>query len=85
MTRVVCFSRSIDRKSSLFANICLFIDDENSVTILETREYLALVISGNLFAIFWVNLAFSVSVCDFEIMLEVMFTVNVVNSFQSMF
>ena len=40
MTRVVCFSRSIDRKSSLFANICLFIDDENSVTISETREYL---------------------------------------------
>ena len=62
MTRVVCFSCSIDRKSSLFANIFLFIDDENSVTILETREYLVLVISGYLFAIFRVNLAFSASV-----------------------
>ena len=62
VTRVVCFSRSIDRKSSLFKNICLFIDDENSVTISETREYLVLVISGNLFAIFRVNLAFSASV-----------------------
>ena len=67
VTRVVCFSRSIERKSSLFANICLFIDDENSVTISETQEYLVLVISGYLLAIFRVNLAFSVSVfaiCD---------------------
>ena len=62
VTRVVCFSRSIERKSSLFANICLFIDNENSVTISETQEYLVLVISGYLFAIFRVNLAFSVSV-----------------------
>ena len=62
MTRVVCFSLSMDRKSSLFASIFLFIDDENSVTISETREYLVLVISGNLFAIFQVNLAFSASV-----------------------
>ena len=62
MTRVVCFSRLIERKLSLFANICLFIEDENSVTISETKEYLVLVISGNLFAIFWVNLAFSASV-----------------------
>ena len=62
VTRVVCVSRSIERKSSLFANICLFIDDENSVTISETQEYLVLVISGYLFAIFQVNLAFSASV-----------------------
>ena len=62
VTRVVCFSRSIERKSSLFANICLFIDDENSVTISETQEYLVLVISGYLFAIFRVNYAFSASV-----------------------
>ena len=79
MTRVVCFSRSIERKSSLFANICLFIDDENSVTISETQEYLVLVISGYLFAIFRVNLAFSASV------FAITFTVNVVNSFQFMF
>ena len=71
MTRVVCFSHSIDRKSSLFANI-LFIDDENSVTISETQEYLVHVISGYLFAIFRVNLAFSVSVCDFVIMFTVL-------------
>ena len=81
MTRVVCFLRSIDRKSSLFANIFLFIDDGNSVTISETREYLVLVISGCSFAIFRVNLALSMRVCDFVIM----FRVNVVNSFQSMF
>ena len=82
MTRAVCFSRSIDRKSSLFANIFLFIDDENSVTISETQEYLVLVISGYLFAIFRVNLAFLCErVCDFVIM----FTVNVVNSFHFMF
>ena len=62
VTRVVCFLRSIKRKSSLFANSFLFIDDENSVTISETREYLVLVISAYLFAIFWVNLAFSASV-----------------------
>ena len=62
VTRVVCFSSSIDRKSSLFANIFLFIDDENSVTISETQEYLVLVISGYLFAIFRVILAFSASV-----------------------
>ena len=62
VTKVVCFSCSIDRKSSLFANICLFIDDENSVTISETQEYLVRVISGNLFAIFRVILAFSASV-----------------------
>ena len=66
VTRVVCFScsfvRSKERKLSLFANICLFIDDENSVTISETQEYLVLVISGYLFAIFRVNLAFSASV-----------------------
>ena len=62
VTRVVCFSRSIERKLSLFANICLFIDDENSVTISETREYLVLAISSYLFAIFRVNLAFSASV-----------------------
>ena len=62
VTRVVCFSRSIERKSSLFANICLFIDDENSVTISETKEYLVLVISGFFFTIFRVNLAFSASV-----------------------
>ena len=55
-------ARSIERKSSLFANICFFIDDENSVTISETQEYLVLVISGYLFAIFQVNLAFSTSV-----------------------
>ena len=54
--------RSIDRKSSLFANICLFVDDENSVTISESQEYLVHVISGYLFEIFRVNLAFSVSV-----------------------
>ena len=64
VTRVVCFSRSIERKSSLFANICLFIDDENSVTISETQEYLVLVISGYLFAIFRVNYASSTSVCQ---------------------
>ena len=62
VTRVVCFSPSIDRKSSLFANICLFIDDENGVTISETQEYLVHVISGYLFAIFQVNFAFSASV-----------------------
>ena len=62
VTRVVCFSHLIDRTSSLFANIFLFIDDENSVTISETRENLVLVISGYLFAIFWVNLAFLASV-----------------------
>ena len=62
VTRVICFLRSIDRKSSLFANILLFIDDENSVTISETPEYLVFVISGYLFAIFRVNLAFSASV-----------------------
>ena len=78
MTRVVCFSRSIDRKLSLFANIFLFIDDENSVTISETQEYLVLVISDYLFAIFRFNLAFSASM--FAIFV-IMFMVNVVNSF----
>ena len=82
MTRVVCFSRSIDRKLSLFANILLFIDDENSVTISETQEYLVLVISDYLFAIFRFNLAFSASM--FAIFV-IMFMVNVVNSFRSMF
>ena len=77
VTRVVCFSRSIERKSSLFANIC-----ENSVTISETQEYPVLVISGYLFAIFRVNLAFSASVFTIFV---ITFTVNVVNSFQSMF
>ena len=62
VTRVVCFSRSIDRKSSLFVNSFLFMDDENSLTISETQEYLVFVISGYLFAIFRVNLAFSGSV-----------------------
>ena len=67
MTRVVCFSRSIDRKSSLFANICLFIEDENNVTISETQEYLVLVISGYLFAIFgsiWLSLRACLRFCD---------------------
>ena len=62
VTRIVCISRSTDRKSSLFANIFLFIGDENSVTISETREYLVLVIFGSLFVGFRVNLAFSASV-----------------------
>ena len=62
VTRVVCFSCSIERKWALFANSFLFIDDENSVTISETWEYLVLVVSGYLFAIFRVNLAFSASV-----------------------
>ena len=85
VTRVLCFLRSIKRESSFFANSFLFIDDENSVTISETREYLVHVLSAYLFAIFQVNLAFSKHVCNFVIMLELMFLVNVVNSFQSMF
>ena len=62
VTRVVCLSHSIERKSSLFVNIFLYTDDENSVAISETHEYLVLVISGYSFAIFLVNLAFSMSV-----------------------
>ena len=83
MTRIVCFSRSIERKSSLFANICLLIDDENSVIISETQEYLVLVISGYFFFCnFPGQFGFLCErVCDFVIT----FTVNVVNSFQSMF
>ena len=72
-----------DRQKVVFVtNIFLFIDNENSVTISETREYLVLVISGNLFAICRVNLAFSAVCLRFFV---IMFTVNVVNSFQSMF
>ena len=48
-------------------NIFLFIDDENSVTISETREYLVLVISGYLFAIsgsIWLSLRACLRFCD---------------------
>ena len=64
VTRVVCFSRSIERELSLFVNSFLFtgIDDENSATISETQEYSVLVISGYSFEIFRVNVAFSASV-----------------------
>ena len=83
VTRVVCFSRSIDRKSSLFANIFLFIDDENSVY----NNFRNPRISCSCY--FWQfvynfpgQFGFLCErVCDFVIM----FTVNVVNSFQSMF
>ena len=51
VTRVVCLSRSIERKSSLFTKRFLFIDNGNNVTISETQEYLVLVISGYSFAI----------------------------------
>ena len=67
MTRVVCFLRSIDRKSSLFAKVFLFFDDENSVTISETREYLVLVISGYLLQFsgsIWLSLRACLQICD---------------------
>ena len=58
-----------------------YIDDENNGAISETREYFVLVPSGYSFAISGSIWLFSERVCDFVIM----FTVNVVNSFQSMF
>ena len=58
----VCFSRLIERKSSLLAKNFLLNDDENTETISDTQDYLNVVISVYLFAIFWVNLASSVNV-----------------------
>ena len=50
--------------------------DENDLMILETREFLSLVISGYLFENIFVKFGFvSDRVCDFAIM----FTMNVIN------
>ena len=77
VTRVVCFSRSSkETRTWLQKGFC----DENNGASSETREYFVLVPSGYSFAIsgsIWLR----ERVCDFVIM----FTVNVENSFQSMF
>ena len=66
------FLAFVERNTYLLAERFLFyIDDENNGAISETREYFVLGQFGFL----------RERVCDFVIM----FTVNVVNSFQSMF
>ena len=83
VTRLVCFSRSIEIKSSLFANIFLYIDDENSVTISETREYIS---RSCYFWLFVCNFPGQFGFLNERVFnFVIMFMVNVVNSFQSMF
>ena len=75
MTNLVYFTRSIERKLSLFAKSFIFISDENGLMISENRECLLHLIPGYSFENIFVKFFFvSDHVCDFA----TMFTLNVI-------